>query len=215
MSTAREIYDTYQVPPWLQEHQVRVAAVGKIIAEAYVKPIDTSLVVTTCLLHDVGAIVKFDFRETLLADLVNPGDVSHWERVQAQMREHYGVGEYGATDAILIELGAEREREVFKQTGLTRLGDTLREGTYEARVVQYADTRVGPRGVMSVEERMKDARVRYAGKGLKWFERLDEYHMLNLDLEKMVLADTTIDSGSITDATIAPVMEQLWDYEIA
>lgn len=211
----KEIYERYQVPPWLQEHQVRVAAVGKMAAEAQRKGVDVHVVVSTCLLHDIGAIVKFDFAESFLADLVNPNDLKYWESVQARMREQYGVTEHKATEAILRELGAERERGVFQGTGLTRLSEIIARGSVELQIVQYADTRVGPRGIMSISARMDDARVRYAGKGLEWFERLDQYRAQSLELEIVVLAGTGLESEAITDAAIAPTIEQLWDYEIA
>lgn len=211
----RDIYEKYQVPPWLQLHQVRVAAVGKTVAAAHTMPVDVELVVSTCLLHDIGAIVKFDFNESFLADLVNPNDQKHWESVQARMRERYGVTEHKATEAILRELGAERERDVFQGTGLTRLFDIIHRGSVELQIVQYADTRVGPRGIMSIGARMEDARVRYAGKGHEWFERLDQYRVQSLELERAVLTNTGLEPETITDTAIAPLIEQLWDYEIA
>ncbi len=211
----RDIYEKYEVPPWLQLHQVRVAAVGKMVAKACTRPVDAALVVSTCLLHDIGAIVKFDFNESFLADLVNPNDQKHWESVQVRIREQYGATEHAATEAILSELGAERERDVFRGTGLTRLSDIIQRGSEELRIVQYADTRVGPRGIMSIAARMDDAGVRYAGKGHEWFERIDQYRAQSLELESVVLKNTGFEPEAITDAAIEPLIQQLWDYEIA
>jgi 5'-deoxynucleotidase YfbR-like HD superfamily hydrolase len=44
----------------LQLHQLRVAAVGQIICESIPDFDETEEVVTTCLLHDMGNIIKFD-----------------------------------------------------------------------------------------------------------------------------------------------------------
>ena len=33
MRSTRDIYDEYRIPPWLQLHQLRVAAVGKMVCE--------------------------------------------------------------------------------------------------------------------------------------------------------------------------------------
>ena len=55
------IYAKYKIPPQLQTHQLRVAAVAKTICEhLWPKLSDMRTIISTCLVHDMGNIIKFD-----------------------------------------------------------------------------------------------------------------------------------------------------------
>ena len=66
--TILEIYEKYKIMPQLRTHMLRVAAVGKIVCDAVNEKVkqnrgefvNTKNVVTACLLHDMGNIIKFD-----------------------------------------------------------------------------------------------------------------------------------------------------------
>jgi len=59
--TITEIYEHYNIPPWLQEHMLRVSAVSSIICDQLGDKVRKHEVVSACLLHDMGNIIKFDF----------------------------------------------------------------------------------------------------------------------------------------------------------
>lgn len=59
MKTISEIYDDYRIVINLQEHQRRVAAVARIIADNFSGELDRTGVVEAALLHDMGNILKF------------------------------------------------------------------------------------------------------------------------------------------------------------
>ena len=75
--TILEIYEKYKIMPQLQEHQLRVASVAKTICDHLLVPVHTDHVVSVCLLHDMGNILKFDlqkfpqFGEKVLGDKTN------------------------------------------------------------------------------------------------------------------------------------------------
>ncbi len=81
MKTITEVYDDYLIVINLQEHQRRVAAVAKLIAENFSGELDRNGVIEAALLHDMGNIIKFNqdhFREgkdlddeTFLANMKN------------------------------------------------------------------------------------------------------------------------------------------------
>lgn len=220
MYTVREIYARYEVPPWLQEHQIRVAAVGKIVADAYTSPIDIDLIVSTCLLHDIGAIVKFDFGFVLqqkVPGLCPPAEIAHWVQVQEKIRAQYGKKEYEASERIISELGFERIRTLFSNLGFSQMKRILAEGNKEAMIVQYADMRVGPYGILPLTERVSEVITRYADVA-GWEERVEESHTYlpqALDIEKHVFEDIAIRPNDIDDATAKSIMTTLWDYELA
>lgn len=220
MRTIREIYATYEVPPWLQMHQLRVAAVGKMVAENLDIPTDVELVTATCLVHDIGSIVKFDFSfvtHTALQDLVPVEERERWRVVQDRVRSRYGATESEATNAILNELGREDIRNIYAGTGLSNIERLLSDGDNETRIVQYADMRAGPHGIISVRERLAEAEERYA---VIWkregrFEEMQRYGTSADALEAQLFAKARIRPEDISDASVAPLIEALWDYEIA
>lgn len=56
-----EIYQKYKVPPNLQEHMLRVAAMAEIIANSWPNnSLDREILLLACLTHDMGNILKFD-----------------------------------------------------------------------------------------------------------------------------------------------------------
>ena len=217
--TAREIYERYQIPPWLQLHQLRVAAVGRMVAEAR-GGLDTDLVVKTCLLHDIGAIVKFDFSEdphNPIQKLYPPGERPHWIAVQKDMRARYGEKEYAATGAIIAELGLDHVNRVFTQLGFTRMREALAAHAKEVLIVQYADMRVGPYGILPLSQRIPDVLARYraalARDGRS--EEAQSYLPVALEIEDRIFAEISLQPEDITDASAAPVIEQLWDYDVS
>lgn len=219
MRTAREIYEQYRVPPWLQEHQVRVAAVGKMTAAAR-DDIDIDLTVRTCLLHDIGAIVKFDFSSDMHPDLrklVPAHDVARWVAIQDDTRKRYGLKEYAASRAIIQEIGSADVQRVFDSMGLQNMPRILADNLKEAQAAQYADLRVGPNGILPIRERMADIATRYAS---YWeregrTEESKRYPADAVRLEEELFKEARISPHDINDLTIRPLIEELWDYRVA
>ena len=96
--------------------------------------------------------------------------------------------------------------------------------SYELKVVEYGDSRIGPNGVLSIQERYAEARKRYrarkdnAGstKGVvaheDRFKRLAE---LGSQLEQQLMVVADFKPEDITDAAIAPIVEYLKDYPVS
>jgi hypothetical protein len=215
----RELYERYQVPPWLQLHQLRVAAVGEVLAKG-IQGADSALVLSTCLLHDIGAIVKFDFTYTThsaLRSLCPSEEIPHWEAVQEKIRARYGIEEHDATEGILNELGKDVERRIFDQMGLRNMAQILASEDRNLQIAQYADMRVGPFGILSIQERLADGAARYAA---SWKEDgtahiADSFPANVQKLEDLLFARIALRPEDITDASIAARIEELWEYAIA
>jgi hypothetical protein len=221
MRRTRELYEEYRIPPWLQLHQLRVAAVGRMVSENLGDQVDADLVIRTCLLHDIGAIVKFDFTyttHTQLKDLCPPEDVPHWKEVQDDFRARYGTVEHEASDGILKELGAENVRTLFDELGFDKMGNILASDNVNAQAVQYGDMRVGPYGIVPLQERLADALKRYASfyaKEGRTDAQIRGYVTNGSALEERLFRDAALRPGDITDETAAPVIAELWDYPLA
>ncbi len=56
-----DIYSHYHIPPIIEMHQLRVAAVARTLAEAHVGKCDAEVVTQVGLLHDMGNLIKVEF----------------------------------------------------------------------------------------------------------------------------------------------------------
>src|SRR5690242_14147552 len=98
-----DIYLQYKILPFLQLHQLRVAAVAVQICRSLSVEVDTNSATVASLLHDMGNILKFDFQAYPSA--FEPEGISYWKRVQDEYRAKYGNDEHDATLTIARELG--------------------------------------------------------------------------------------------------------------
>lgn len=221
MRTPVEIYEEYRIPPWLQLHQLRVAAVGKLTAES-IPGVDVAAVIRACLLHDMGAIVKFDFTYTGsgLERLYEGRDVEYWKSVQKEMRAKYGDKEHPATDQILQEIGvSEAIRSLVNGSGLAKAQLILDTGPLELQILEYADQRVGLHGVVSLAERLSDMKVRYSPRWGKdsYIEReaqFDASARAVMQIEEVLQQQSSRPLAELSDSTVAPHIDELRTYEI-
>lgn len=118
--TVREIYNNYKIMPTLRLHQLRVAAVGQIICDSIPDFKDTKEVVVTCLLHDMGNIIKFDLN--YFPEFLKPEGLEYWQKVKEEYIQKYGNDEHHATQSIIAELlNSGKIRECADQVGFSKL----------------------------------------------------------------------------------------------
>jgi 5'-deoxynucleotidase YfbR-like HD superfamily hydrolase len=161
--TVQEIYDNYKIMPTLQLHQFRVAAVGQMLCDLIPDFKETKEVVTTCLLHDMGNIIKFDLN--YFPEFLEPEGLEYWQRVKDEYIQKYGNEEHFATKNIVAELvDSEKIKEYVDQVGFSKLQETKEDSSLAKKICAYSDMRVGPYGIISIEERVADGRKRYEGR---------------------------------------------------
>lgn len=217
MRTPREIYAAYQIMPSLQLHQLRVAAVAKLLCEGFTKPINGRDVILACLFHDMGNILKFDL--SLFPEFTQPQGVAYWESVKAEYTKKYGEDEHAATQAIMTEIGLpESVMHLMEGVGFSKVDHVAASDSFEQKIVQYSDLRVGPHRILSLEERIEEGRKRYLGSG-RSIGAPDEgrYQVLveaARKIEKEIFAEVTIRPENINDASVAPIVEKLWEYSV-
>jgi hypothetical protein len=219
MRTVSEIYEHYRIPPWLQMHQLRVAAVGKTVAER-IEGTDTSAVVLCCLFHDMGNILKFDLRSSApLASMIPDGERAYWINVQKEYEAAYGSNEHRATEAIAREIGLPPVvLSLIRDMGFSKAASILQGSRLELFAVEYADQRVGPMGVLSLEDRLSDGNRRYAGRygqatteeQVPYKENVEALYCIEdrlMELAQMV-------PKAINDVSIAPTINELQSFRI-
>ena len=219
MRTAEDVYREYRIMPSLQLHQLRVAAVGKLICDGFRKPINTQNVVLACLFHDMGNIIKSDI--TYFPEFAEPEGIAYWEKVKAEFVAKYGPDHHAACAAIAREIGLPpRAVELVEGIGYSKLGAIVGSQDWEQKIAEYADTRVGPRGVLPLEERLAEGRTRYLTTATSrphydtegGFEKLAQTAG---ELERQVSGCMRVKPEDITDAAIGSLVEQLRKYTVA
>ncbi len=189
--------------PTLQQHQLRVAAVARMIYDSLSIPLDKEGVVNICLFHDMGNIIKFDL--SYFPDFIKPEGLDYWQNVKNQFVEKYGKNEHIATEAICRELGlCESQLTYLNTIGFTRAKQALESESLEQMICCYADQRVGPHGMLSIEERLEDGRKRYANRKdhIVTLEQFDECATALKQIEEKIFNISSIKPEDITDEKI-------------
>ena len=230
--TVVDAYRKFRIHQGLQLHQLRVAAVAKYVCDRFSSGgvsasdgkelVDAETVITACLFHDMGNIIKSDL--TRFPELCEPEGVEHWQQVKKEFLETYGDNEHDATSAIAREIGlSQKAIYLIDSIGFGKMESIVASDSYELKVVEYGDSRVGPYEVLSIQERYAEARKRYrvrkdnAGgtKGViaheDRFKRLAE---LGAELEQQLMAVSDFKPEDITDAAIAPAVGELKNYKV-
>ena len=83
MRIPREVYSEYKIMPTLQLHQLRVAAVARLVCDHLTHPINTRDVILACLFHDMGNIIKSNLNH--FPEFCEPEGTAYWEKVKAEL----------------------------------------------------------------------------------------------------------------------------------
>ena len=217
MKTPREIYAAYKIMPSLQLHQLRVAAAAKLICDNFREPINEGDVILTCLFHDMGNIVKSDLSH--FPDFTEPEGIEYWERVKADFIAKYGAEQHAANAAIAREIGLSQHIvDMMDASGFSRIEGVLGNASYELKIYQYADMRVGPRGVLPLGGRLAEGRMRYVAPKMDYYDSNEGFQKLlhvAHDIEQQIFTKVAITPENINDASVAPLIEELWEYTVA
>jgi len=211
MRNILDIYKQYKIPENLQLHQLRVASVAKILAQACIKerlPVET--IVEACLLHDMGNIVKFKFEQ--FPEFFELEGLEYWQNIQKEFIEKYGNDDHLATLAIVGEIGLPREISLYVDHIIGDRVEAITDPIVGVVIAKYADVRVGPKGVMSLHVRLEDFRTRYVGRISD--EYVDNTILVFEEAEKDIFEYVSMKPEDITDALIAPIIEELKKIEL-
>ena len=205
-----KIYNKYHLPENLQLHMLRVTACSNLIIDNWNGvEIDNQAIIRVCLLHDMGNIVKI------------PEDFSK-DQEFLKIRKKY-FDKYGTNDhEINLEIGkqeglTEQELTILDGKRSRKNEETLKSNSYERKICAYCDQRVAPNGVVSIKERLEDAKVRYKNKPLSvWSNEEKANHLIecSLGIEKQIMKYCKLKPENINDFSIKEYIEKLKTYNI-
>ena len=200
--------------PNLQMHQLRVAGVVSQLCDSLNLEVTKETLIITCLLHDMGNIIKS--RLDYFPEFIKPEGLGYWQNVKDEFIQKYGEDEHEATVQIIKELGLPER--VVNLAGENRFSYMCKHSEAEdlmQKLIHYADGRVGPHGILSYDERMNDANKRYKNHKLS-VEEEERDRLVNCgrEIEKYIFSHSTIKPEDINDESIAPMIEELKNFEI-
>lgn len=211
IGSIHRIYGTYNVPKNVQEHMMRVAATAELICDNWKGPVlNKNDVVAMLLLHDLGNIVKMDFetKEGLEMFGSEAKRVDYWKRVRKEMISKYGSEEHAVTEKMVDEIGIpERVRALLVGHIFKNNENILTSDDWEMKIAAYADQRVSPLGVLTVRERLNEAKERYARTGRR-IPDLDSLMGCSLKIEKQLLRNLSLSEKEINDKAIQKYMKK-------
>ena len=212
--TISEIYDEYEVGLGTREHMLRVAAVASMICDNFDESLPKDEIITACLLHDMGNIIKSDLN--YFPEFIQPQGLDYWQSVKDKYIEKYGDDEHEATIKIMRELNVSQEIiKLVNQVDFSFLCKNFSGNDFRIKIVNYADMRVDPHGVVSYEERQEEARKRYKNRPeLYIIQNRDELTACGKGIEKQIFAKCKIKPEDINNATVAPLITDLKNFVI-
>ena len=106
MKSIKEIYELYNIPLNLQEHQLQVTSVASWIVDHWQGvPIEKEQIIYGALFHDMGNIIKFNFSPEHTPFNYTVEEKLYWEKIQKFFIEKYGTNVHHATQVIVKEIG--------------------------------------------------------------------------------------------------------------
>ena len=216
--TIKALYKNYQIPSNLQRHMCMVAAVGMYIVDHWDKPndLDRVRIAKGLLLHDIGNIIKFDFTRPDLLGEAERKDLEKWKKVQLEFTQKYG-DEDTATHALARQSGVdEKVLEILDAVGSAKLQKALETTDWNKKIACYSDFRIGPFGVLTVNERFDDIVARYRGRGhaMSDIEETERKRRRCLELEKHLQQHVTVDLQLLDGKMIEDMTDKLASVEI-
>ena len=195
---------------------LKVSSVVKLIASNFDKELQVDEMLTATLLHDMGKIVKFKLG--LIPNSLEPQGIEYWKKVQTSFREKYGSDEERATQNLLDELGmSKRIKDLVANIGFMEAKNTFEVGDIEMMICCYADQRVSPFGISTLEYRIEEGRVHYRmNNKVSWNDTLEweGFAKYTYKIEEQIFKHCKIKSEEITDKVVAPIIEELKSFKI-
>lgn len=156
----KNVYKNYAIPSRLQDHMLNVAGVTKHLCDHAKIVVNRDVAIKTALIHDMGAIVKFDLNYDY--DLLEPEGIEHWKALQDRFRTKYGTDEYQATAKIISEFCKDDcVKDLYNQLIFTGIDMYTNFSSLEATICCYSDHRVDPYRIVSLRRRLESSKQRH------------------------------------------------------
>lgn len=202
----KQIFKTFAQPPMLIEHQLRVAAVGFLILNSL--NIKNDDAVKALLVHDLGNIVRI--RVGSFNEDYGKAGISYYQDKQKEFINKYGNIDHDVTVKMLSEIGVPRKIiELVKLVKWENILSAVRSKDIVLKILNYADMRVGPLGILPASIRIDEVNKRKTS----W----PEYDLIKenvIILEGQIFEGSIVKPEDINDDSIKNIMLMLKSWDI-
>lgn len=227
--TIQKVYEQYRITPALQLHQYRVAAVSQYISSKIPQVRgDENNILTACLLHDMGNIIKFNM--DLFPEFFQPEGVGYWRQVKEDFINTYGTDEHTATIEIAKEvlrfqsvsasqegkLDPNRVIDLIESIGFSNAKRNAESTDFGWKIAAYSDMRVEPYGVTTLESRLEDGNKRFKlnKPGVSRQDFFTEMSGYLHTIQEQLFADLPLGPDAITEETVQSRIAPLANTEL-
>ncbi|MBP6866334.1 MAG: hypothetical protein KBC12_02200 [Candidatus Pacebacteria bacterium] len=208
----KERYEKYQIMPTLAEHMLRVGAVAKILTSQIKESgFPSKEIISACLLHDMGNIVKFDL-DNVPAGLDIP-NIEHWKEVQKKVIDQYGLDEHDATYQMAKDMGVSKVTlDAISNCGTAKAKKVLEEKSIPAMFVTYSDYHVAPTEIVTPEDRLNNILIRY--KNTPKYEGYVRDGNNVLEIAHYLEKQYSLDKQQVNEISVKTVVSELLEWEL-
>lgn len=208
--TVSQIYQKYMTPKNLQEHMLRVTALAKIITDNWTgEDIDSMSVIKACLMHDIAKPVGFNTSpENQKKYNMSDTDIQNQEKLKKYIKDNFGEDEHKAATEMCktMNLG-EGSVSVVDKMEWSYLPGLMKENDLNTIIAVYCDMRIGPNGILSLQERFDNLKARTGKDHSDLFADA-------LEVENVLQKNSNIDLNGITDPDLNSLFSDLVNIEI-
>lgn len=205
--TTKQIYEEYLIPQNLQQHMLRVAALANTLLDHWIgKALDKNPIVQACVFHDIAKPMNFDLAKQAQFGML-PEEITKLAQLQKRLNDNFGNNEHEATVQICKEIGCSSKAvKLVNNLEWSYIPKLLKADDIESLIPIYCDMRIGPKGILPLQQRLADLKAR-EGSG---------EHEENAELlEKLLVSKVSADINSITDDQINIYFDKLLDLEVS
>lgn len=205
----KQVYEKYIIPPNLQKHMLRVAALSQILAENWkTKELDKESIVLACVFHDMANIIKFNFNNPPLFK-EEENQIDYWKKIQLEMIQKYGRDVHLATLKICQEIDpSEKVLGIIEKMKWENALDLLKLQNFESAILIYCDMRIGPFGIMPLKDRIDNLSTRNQNFDFNSLKAAAEL------LETTLRENISININEINDAQLNNKFDELLNLKI-
>lgn len=213
------IYQAYALPIHLRDHLLRTTAVVCWILDHWKgEPLNETVMIKASLLHDIGNIVKGTDEKFshIFPDFFSEDSWPYWLNIRKHIGDRYGKSDIDATLNIAKEINVGEEvLELIKKKQFCNNESTYNENDFQVKICAYADQRVSPSGILSLNGRLDEAKIRYRGVENSSvnnpnYQNLKEYAE---KIERQIFSKVNGHPEDITDKAVECYINILKGYE--
>ena len=188
---------------------LRTASLAMILLENWIgEPVDKKAIVQACVLHDIAKPMEFDLAKQAQFGM-SQDEIDELEKLQIRLKKDYGDNEHQATVKICKKVGCSHTAvRLVNNLEWSYVPRLIKERDIHSLIPIYSDMRIGPKGILSLNERLEDLKKR------EGTEDQEEKATNGKKLEMLIVQSVSMDVSSITDNQINENFSNLLEMNI-